>query len=97
MILRAISYCFLLAFASVICGCGTTGQDIEPDAPLTLHSLDGKVHPTKLQTGNGFDGFPVLGSVEIKDAATRKKLVAALEAGIDEHLRPKWTADQPNS
>ena len=83
MMLRAIAYCFLFTFASTICGCGITGQDIESDAPLTLHSLDGKVHPTKLQTGNGFDGFPVLGSVEITDAATRKKLIAALEVGID--------------
>ena len=84
MMLRAITFCCLLIFASVICGCGTTAPDVEPDAPMTLHSLDGKVHPTKLQTGNGFEGFPLLGSVEIKDAATRKKLVAALEAGIDD-------------
>ena len=82
---RFLPICFLLTFyVFVVVGCSRTAQDIVPSSPVTLYSLDGKASEDDMVKGNGFGGFPVLGSVEIKDVPTRKKLVTALNAGITE-------------
>lgn len=51
---------------------------------LTLYSIDGREIEARYQPMDGetFQGYPVLGKVEVTDAAERKELMASLEDGI---------------
>lgn len=84
------------AVAGLVVGCLSSGQPFPPpvgaalDQPdvVFLYSLEPAPMtplPTDKPAAETFHGNTVLGKVEITDAATRKKLFAAIRKGVDDH------------
>ena len=75
--------CVLVISAFVGCRSDPVAGVSTPDQ-LTLYSINGLV-PVRGKVPEGedeFHGFPVLGKVEITDAAKRKEIMAALKEGV---------------
>jgi hypothetical protein len=99
MKLRTIQVSFVLIMAvplMAVSGCGGSGPRIPDDIEKALDQAD-TFELLSLEPNSGsrkgstdsskedFHGWTVLGKKAIEDAATRKKLVAALKKGVSEH------------
>jgi hypothetical protein len=74
--------CFVVAF--VVNGCGRPIGSLEIPEKLTLYSIDGRdfAPAQRPEADEEFHGYPVLGKVEITDAAKRKEIIRALNRGL---------------
>jgi hypothetical protein len=72
--------CLAIAILSSTAGCGRSSS-ATPDQ-LILYSIDGRVDPYLSTAGEQFRGYPVLGKLDIKEAADRQEIMAALAEGI---------------
>ena len=89
--MRLLQMCAALTVLAILTGCAHAEKNKLPDKvkealdkaeSFDLYSLDpGRGKGDKVAEG-GFHGYKVLGKTTVKDADTRKKLVAALEKGI---------------
>jgi hypothetical protein len=87
-----------LLLIGLMAGCSTMAAENEPPAQVRnalenpesfiLYSLDpkseGESSEAAAEDENLFHGYPVLGKVEVKDAAQRKKLVNTFLRGVSE-------------
>jgi len=73
---------YLIMLASLMVGTVTHGT--EPPDQLILYSIDGRDDAGKPgKDVELFHNYPVLGKIEIKEAAKRDEILAALKSGID--------------
>jgi hypothetical protein len=75
--------CIVVAFVFAGCG-GDSATGLDTPEQLTLYSLDGRDFEPgeEPKTEEKFHGYPVLGKLEITDAAKRDEIVAALKDGL---------------
>ena len=74
--------CCLFMLASLLTG--TLSNSAEPPDQLILYSVDGRDDAGKPgKDVELFHNYPVLGKIEIKEAAKRDEILAALKSGID--------------
>ncbi|MCZ7648893.1 MAG: hypothetical protein M5U26_27160 [Planctomycetota bacterium] len=91
--MRTIRTCFLLAlFALAAAGARAEEKNRIPEAvqaalekaeSFTLYSLDPREREEKPK--DAFHGYAVLGQTEVKEAETRKELLAAFKKGVEEN------------
>jgi hypothetical protein len=79
-LLRRIIVSLAIAVLPGAAGCGRSSNDTPEQ--LALYSIDGREERRNSVSEERFQGYPVLGWLEIKDAEDRKKIMAALEQGI---------------
>jgi hypothetical protein len=69
-----------IAVLASAAGCGRSSKDTPEQ--LTLYSIDGREERRNSVTEERFQGYPVLGWLDIEDAKDRRTIMAALEQGI---------------
>jgi hypothetical protein len=85
MRMRLITLMTCGVVATALTGCGSDPvADLEAPEQLILYSIDGRdFEPGQApKADEKFHGYPVLGKVEITDAAKRKEIAGALKDGL---------------
>jgi hypothetical protein len=86
---RIAAAVFLVLLAGFVCGCSSktippdVRKALETGSQFEIFSLDPNSRGEKSESA--FHGRRVLGKTAVEDAATRKKLVSALQQGVREH------------
>ncbi|HEY4308199.1 MAG TPA: hypothetical protein VGN12_02005 [Pirellulales bacterium] len=70
----------VIAVLAGAAGCGRSSNDTPEQ--LTLYSIDGREERRNSVTEQRFQGYPVLGWLDIEDADDRKAIMSAVEQGI---------------
>ena len=85
MRMRLVTFMACVVVTAALAGCGRDPvAGLEAPEQLTLYSIDGLDFGPRQEpkTDEKFHGYPVLGKIEITDAAKRREIAAALKDGL---------------